>query len=69
VETLRRTYASMVREFGDEHAERIRLYLKQKPRGKFGVHKYSPEEWGFGKREIRENLASYIERAGIELED
>jgi hypothetical protein len=69
VETLRRTYASMEREFSDQHAERIQRYLKQKPRGKFGVHKYTPEEWGFSKREIRENLASYIERSGIELED
>lgn len=69
VETLRRTYVSMGREFSEEHAERIRRYLKEKPRGKFGVHKYTPEEWGFSKRETRENLAGYIERAGIELED
>jgi hypothetical protein len=69
IETLRRSYASMGREFSDEHAERIQRYLKDKPRGKFGVHKYSPEEWGFSKRETREALAGYIERSGIELED
>ena len=69
VETLRCAYASMGREFSGEHAERIQRYLKDKPRGKFGVHQYTPEEWGFSKPELREYLASYIDRAGIELED
>jgi hypothetical protein len=69
VETLRRSYASMGREFSDEHAGRIQCYLKEKPRGKFGFHRYTPEEWGFSKHEIRQNLAGYIERTGIELED
>jgi hypothetical protein len=69
VETLRRAYGSMGRDFSAEHAERVQRYLKEKPRGKFGIHKYAPEEWGFSKREARENLAHYIERAGIELED
>jgi len=69
VETLRCAYASMGREFSAEHAERIQRYLKDKPRGKFGVHQYTPEEWGFSKHELRETLASYIDRAGIELED
>ncbi len=69
VETLRRSYASMGREFSDLHAERIRRYLSEKRRGKFGSHTYTPEEWGFSKREIREKLAGYIDRERIELED
>jgi hypothetical protein len=69
VETLRRAYAGMQREFTPEHGERIRKYLADKPRGKFGVHKYTPEEWGFTKQELREGLAPYIEGFGVALED
>jgi hypothetical protein len=68
VETIRRAYAAMAREFDAEHEARIRQYLKQKPRGKFGVHRYTPEAWGFNSDELRASLADYIEREAIELE-
>jgi hypothetical protein len=69
VETIRGAYRGMGREFTREHAERIRTYLAEKPRGKFGVHKYTPEEWGFTREELRVALASYVSTFGIELED
>jgi hypothetical protein len=69
VETLRRTYARMERDFGDEHAEAVARYLVEKPRGKFGVHKYTPEEWGFDRAELHARLAPYIEHFHVELED
>ncbi len=69
VETLRRAYDTMGRVFNRGHEERIRHYLAEKPRGKFGVHRYTPEEWGFTKEEIRKNLSGYIEREKIRLED
>ena len=47
VETLREAYGRMGRDFGQEHAERVLAYLRDKPRGKYGVHKYAPEDWGF----------------------
>ena len=68
VATLRAAYARMGRPFGAEHAERIRDYLAAKPRGKFGAHRYSPEEWGFDAAALRARLAPYIERFGVELE-
>jgi hypothetical protein len=68
VDAIRRAYAAMERDFRSEHEARIRDYLKQKPRGKFGVHRYTPEEWGFTKDEVRAVLADYIERERIELE-
>jgi len=61
VETLRAAYGSMGREFSDAHADRIRAYLGDKPRGKFGVHRYSAHEWGFEVETLREQLAPYIE--------
>jgi len=69
VETIRGAYRGMGRDFTNEHAERIRAYLAEKPRGKFGVHKYTPEEWGFTRDELRASLAPYISTFAIELED
>ncbi|UCE87236.1 MAG: sulfotransferase [Deltaproteobacteria bacterium] len=69
VETLRRAYASMGRAFAETHAERVQRYLREKPRGKFGVHRYTAGEWGFDAAELRDRLAPYIERFGVALED
>ena len=69
VETIRRAYAGMERSFDPEHADRIRAYLADKPKGKFGVHHYSPEDWGLTASGLREALAPYIEFFGVDLED
>jgi len=69
VETLRAAYSRMGRSFGPEHAERVRSYLAEKPKGKFGTHRYTAAEWGFDKDELRKQLAPYIEHFGVELED
>jgi hypothetical protein len=68
VAAIRAAYEGMGREFRPEHAERIRAYLRQKPKGKFGVHRYGAEEWGFDPAALRERLAPYIAHYGIELE-
>ncbi len=69
VGTLRAAYEGMGRTFGPEHAERVTRYLAEKPKGKFGVHRYTPEEWGFDRAELRRRLAPYIEAFGVALED
>lgn len=69
VATIRAAYEGMGRAFTSEHADRIRTYLAEKPRGKFGLHKYTPEEWGFTRDELRKRLAPYVSTFGIELED
>lgn len=68
VGTLRAAYAGMQRELTDEHAERIRAYLAEKPKGKFGAHRYAPQEWGFQAGELRERMGPYIEYFGVALE-
>jgi hypothetical protein len=68
VETLRATYGRMEREFTPEHGERILAYLRAKPRGKHGVHRYEAEDWGFETRALRERLAPYIDHFGVALE-
>jgi hypothetical protein len=69
VETLAEAYARMGRPFGGEHADRIRAYLRDKPKGKFGTHRYAPEDWGFTAPSLRKDLAPYIEHFGVVLED
>lgn len=66
--TLRAAYARMGRDFGPEHAERVRAYLAEKPQGKFGTHRYTAEEWGFDPAELRERLRLYTDHYGVALE-
>ena len=68
VATLRAAYTRMGRRFSDEHAEAIRRYLSEKPKGKFGVHAYTPEEWGFTAAELRQSLTPYLTGFGVALE-
>jgi len=68
IDTLRAAYARMGRRFSDEHAEAIRRYLAEKPKGKFGAHAYTPEEWGFTADGLRRTLAPYIAHFGVALE-
>jgi len=68
VETLRRAYEALGRELTPAHAERISAYLRDKPQGKFGKHRYSPEQWGYSADSLRKSLAPYVEHFGIALE-
>ena len=60
VTTLRAAYATMGRDFTDAHAQAVLDYLAHKPKGKFGVHRYQPEDWGFTAQGLRETMAPYI---------
>ena len=66
--TLRAAYAAMERDFTPAHAERVRSYLADKPQGKFGKHRYSPEEWGFDAKTLREQLTPYVAYFSVALE-
>ncbi len=46
----------------DAYATAVRGYLTHKPKGKYGVHRYQPEDWGFTAEGIRDATAPYIER-------
>jgi len=68
VATLRAAYATMGRPFDGSHAERIEAYLRDKPKGKFGAHRYAPEDWGFTADGLRAKLQPYIAHFGVTLE-
>ena len=69
VSTLRATYGRMGRDFTDSHATAVVDYLAHKPKGKFGVHRYQPEDWGFTAAGLRSELAPYIDHYGVSRED
>ena len=62
-------YDQMGREFLGEHADAIRRYVANKPKGKFGAHAYTPEQWGFDLHEVRERMRPYTDHYGIDLEE
>ena len=65
---VEKLYGLMQRPFLGAHADAIRRYLDSKPRGKFGRHKYSPEEWGFDAAKLREKMRPYTDYYGVALE-
>ena len=69
VGAVEKLYGQMNRPFLGAHADAIRRYIAAKPKGKFGRHKYSPEEWGFDTAALRERTRPYTDHYGITLED
>ncbi|MDJ0789199.1 MAG: sulfotransferase [Myxococcota bacterium] len=69
VAAVEKLYGQMDRPFVGTHADAIRAYLRDKPKGKFGVHRYSAEEWGFDPAALREKMRPYTDHYGIALED
>jgi hypothetical protein len=68
VAALAAAYAAMDRPFTDGHAARVRAYLAEKPQGKFGAHRYAPEDWGFTADAVRADLAPYLRHFAVALE-
>jgi hypothetical protein len=68
VASVEQVYERMQRNFTSEHAERIRTYLAEKPRGKFGVHRYRAVDWGFEAETLRERLSPYIDHFRVTME-
>ena len=68
VSTMSAAYARMGRDFTDDHAAAVLDYLAHKPKGKFGVHRYQPEDWGFTAESLREAMAPYIDHFGVTSE-
>lgn len=69
VAAVEKLYGQMDRRFEGAHADAIRRYVAAKPKGKFGKHRYSLEEWGFDKASLRERTKPYTDHYGITLED
>jgi len=68
VAAVGQAYERMGRRLTTAHADAIRAYLHEKPKGKFGVHQYAPEDWGFTAESLRAELAPYVRHFGVALE-
>ena len=69
VAAVEKLYGQMGRSFLPEHADAIRRYVREKPKGKFGRHQYSAAEWGFDPAQLREKMRPYTDYYGVALED
>ncbi|MBP1685272.1 MAG: sulfotransferase family protein [Deltaproteobacteria bacterium] len=61
-------YDQLGLEFSGAFADRIRQYLRDKPRDKFGKHRYAAEDYGLSDAGIRDHFRFYTDHYGIELE-
>jgi hypothetical protein len=43
----------------------MRAYIADHPKGKDGIHRYAPEEFGVEPAAVRRDFRSYIERFGL----
>jgi hypothetical protein len=62
-------YDAIGRELTEEHADAITRYVAAKPRGQHGTHRYTAEEWGFDAAALRADLADYMDRFAVPVED
>ena len=46
-------------------AERMRAYIADHPKGKDGIHRYAPEEFGVDPAAVRRAFGPYMERFGL----
>ena len=63
--TLGAALEQMGLSFTDSYATAVEDYLAHKPKGKFGVHRYQPEDWGFTADGLRTATAPYLDHFGV----
>jgi Sulfotransferase family len=63
------SYEGIGREMTDEHRAAVVRYLDEKPRGKHGTHRYTAADWGFDADVVRADLAPYMSRFGVVVEE
>ena len=68
VAAIQRIYRLAGLEWPKGHDDRIRGYLRDKPKGKFGKHQYSLDEYGLNSQAIDEAYARYVEYYGVASE-
>lgn len=60
--------AGIGRDVGPEHREAVVAYLRDKPRGKHGAHRYTAEDWGFDPDALHAELAEYMSLFDVAVE-
>jgi hypothetical protein len=65
---IRRIYEQLGRPFTDTFAADILRYLQNKPKDKFGKHRYRVEDMGVDVAELRARCRNYMQHFGVRSE-
>jgi len=65
IAVIERIYKHFTISFHDETRRRMQDYLVANPRGRYGTHRYSLEDFGLDRAELRPQFSDYCERFGI----
>ncbi len=68
IATMRRIYGEFGEVLDGQALAAMTAHVESRPKGRFGKHGYSPEEFGLNAGEIAERFKPYVERYGIPLE-
>lgn len=66
--SLREVYARLGLDLTPDAEARMTRYVRDKPRGKHGSHRYSLEDYGIEKSWVHERYRTYMEEYGVEAE-
>lgn len=66
---MKKLYARFDEPFTQAAEDSMTRFLNSNPKGKFGKHEYSLEEYGLNKDIVRERFADYCERFSIPCKD
>jgi hypothetical protein len=61
-------YRALDLPMSDDGARRMRAFIADNPKGKHGIHRYEPEEFGVKPELVRDIFRSYIERFDLRAE-
>jgi len=65
---IEKIYDALDIPMSDEGAATMRTFIAEHPKGKDGIHRYAPEDFGVDPATVRREFAPYIERFGLEPE-
>jgi hypothetical protein len=65
---IEKIYAAFDLPMTEAASTRMKAFIADNPKGKHGIHRYSPEEYGVKPEAIRESFRPYLERFGLEPE-
>ena len=68
VAAIRATYDHLGLPFDERMPDLITTYLRDKPKGKFGAHRYDPADLSLTDEGIRADYARYVDHYGITAE-
>jgi hypothetical protein len=68
-DTMRRVYDFLGYELSPEVEQSFIDYQERNATGAHGAHRYTPEQFGLTKAQLRSDYAFYIERFGIRIDD